>query len=107
MGCINAVKMAGDKRGLCPFCRTPEATLDVETIKRIKKRVEAGDAEAMYQLGHHYHRGEMGLPQDYGKAIELWLRAGELGHAASYYAIGLAYYNQCTQKQYAAGPAPT
>ena len=44
------------------------------------------------QLGCYYHDGEMGLPQDYEKAMELWLRAGELGCAMSYYNIADAYY---------------
>ena len=35
----------------------------------------------------------MGFPQDYDKAMELWLRAGELGCVASYYSIARAYYN--------------
>ena len=33
------------------------------------------------------------MPQDRAKALELWHRAGELGHTISYYNIGGAYYN--------------
>ena len=33
----------------------------------------------------------MGLPQDRDKATELWLRAGELGCAESYYCVADAY----------------
>ena len=91
-GCIRAAYMA-DNRRLCPFCRTPEATSQGETLERIQKRAEIDDAEAIYSLGCLYKRGDMGLPQDYDRAMELWLRSGELGHAMSYSKIGTAYYN--------------
>ena len=38
-------------------------------------------------------RGEMGMPQDYPEANELYLRAGELGCAEAYYKLGNSYYN--------------
>ena len=75
----------------CPFCRIPTPYTDEEENKRLKKRMEVGDAHAIYNLGVCYTKGIYGLPQDYEKAIELWLRAGELGNATSYYSIGCAY----------------
>ena len=91
MGCIHAAYIA-DNRKLCPFCRTPEATSDGEALERIKKRAEVGDdAVAIHQLGNYYSDGRNGLPQDHEKAMELWLRAGRLGYAMSYYNIALAY----------------
>ena len=63
----------------CPFCRTPEFTSDNERVERLKKRAEANDANAIYELGHCYRVGEVDLPQDSAKAMELWLRAGKLG----------------------------
>ena len=64
--------------------------------------MEVDDGEAMsnmgeiyyngaYDLGCHYLRGD-GLSQDYNKALELWNRAAELGHAHAYHNIGTAYY---------------
>jgi TPR repeat protein len=61
-------------------------------MERINKRVEADDAYAIYSLGCKYYDGIRGLPQDYEKAMELWLRAGELGYAGSYFNIGNSYY---------------
>ena len=90
MGCIYAAQMA-DSRCLCPFCRTPEATLEEEVIERMKKRVVGDDARAMHNLGGFYYNGRMGLPQDCEKAVELWLRAAELGCAIAYYNLSLAY----------------
>ena len=49
-GCIHAANMA-DNRRLCPFCRTHDVSSEGGAIERIKKRVEGGDAEAIYQLG--------------------------------------------------------
>ena len=82
-----------DDRGLCPFCRAPPSTSDGETLERIKKRAAVGDAIAIYNLGCFYSDGSKGLPQDYDKAMELWLQAGELGYAASYSNIAYAYRN--------------
>ena len=66
---------------------------DEERIERINKRVEVNDANAIYILGCHYLSGERGLPQDYEKAMELWLRAEELGHAKAYNNLGFLYHH--------------
>jgi len=76
----------------CPFCRTPKPASAAEALERLKKRVMTGDPVAMFNLGCDYREAARGLPQDYGKALELWHRAGELGHASAYYNIG-AFYN--------------
>ena len=77
----------------CPFCRTPQSTSDEETIKRMKKRVESGDAQAMYEVGCFYFNGTNGFTRDYTKALELYHQAGKLGFAKSYTNIGVAYNN--------------
>ena len=62
---------------------------------RLQKRVELDDAEAIFNLGNHYRRGEDGFPfpQDYDKAFELFVRAGDLGYAKAYNNVGYAYEN--------------
>ena len=92
-GCVHAVEMRDNGVGLCPFCRTPTPTLLEEDIKRRKKRVEAGDAGAIYNTGVCYSKGLFGLPQDREKALNLWQQAGELGNAEAYNNIGYAYRN--------------
>ena len=80
----------------CPYCRTPVPTSFEESIERLQKRVELDDAEAIRNLGCYYREGddgEYGLPQDYDKAFELFVRAGELGHAIAYCSVGYAYEN--------------
>ena len=75
----------------CPFCRTPNPTSDEECNERLQKRVEFGDAEAIRNLGCYYDEGKYGFPQNYTKALELFVRAGDLGCAKAYSDIGYAY----------------
>ena len=75
----------------CPFCRTPAVDSDEECNKRLQKQVELGNAWATFSLGCYYRRGDNGLPQDYDKAFELFVRAEELGHAIAYNNVGYAY----------------
>ena len=75
----------------CPFCRMPTPETDEEIMERMKKRIEVGDAQAIYLLAGLYAQGLHGLPPDHTKALELCLRAAELGHAASCHNIGVAY----------------
>jgi len=77
----------------CPFCRSSPPATDEEALNRMQKRVEVGDAQAIYSFGHYYFLGNYGLPQDIPKALELWHRAGELGFASAYNNIGYAYRN--------------
>ena len=58
----------------------------------VRKRVEVGDAHAMYILGCCYEKGAYGLQRDYDKVLELFHRAGELGYAVAYNNIGRAYH---------------
>ena len=96
-GCIVAmIEEARERRGkigLCAFCRTPAPVSDEEEVKRTKKLVEAGNADAFYQLAVYYKRGYMGMPQDMTKANELFLKAGELGCAEAYNDLGHSYDN--------------
>ena len=78
----------------CPFCRTPvRGDSDEEYNERLQKRVELGDAEAIFTLGCYYRNGDNGFPQDDDKALELFVRAGDLGHAKAYCNVGYAYSN--------------
>ena len=89
-GCIRAVAIRDRKAQKCPLCRKPMAT-SKEILQQTKKRMEIGDADAIYSMGGGYYHGLYGMPQDYTKALELWHRAGELGHAEAYSQIGGAY----------------
>ena len=73
----------------CPFCRTPLPTSEKEGIKRIKKRMEVGDAYAFFLMGCYYDEGEYGFPQNSVKAMQFWHKAGRGGYTN----LGFSYYN--------------
>jgi len=75
----------------CAFCRSPLPTSDEHANEREMKRVEAGDAIAIRNLGCYHEQGRNGYPRDYTKALELWHRAGKLGYARAYTNIGASY----------------
>ena len=75
----------------CPFCRTPAPYSDKEYNKRLQKRVELGDAHAIFTLGCYYRDALDGFPQDDDKAFKLFVRAGDLSLAAGYNDVGRAY----------------
>ena len=91
-GCVCADE-AANSRTICSFCRSPASTSREDLLKRTKKRAEGDDAVAMRNLGCYYYDGRYGLKQNYNKALKLFLRAGELGYAASYFNIAQAYLN--------------
>jgi len=82
-----------DKQNQCPFCRVVAMKSEKEIVPRYKKRVEVNDSIAIYSLGNYYRDGLYGLSQDRNKALELYHRAGELGYADAYTAIGYLYNN--------------
>jgi len=55
--------------------------------------MEVNDAEAILNAGNYYISGRYGFPQDYGKALELFHRAAELGCTEAYSSIGTSYYH--------------
>ena len=78
----------------CPFCRTPWPDSIEEYNERLQKRVELDDTEAIVKLGCLMCReGEDDIPQDYDKAFELFVRAGDLGYNKAFNSIGYAYSN--------------
>ena len=91
-GCFMANAKINLKKQLCAFCRTPPPRSDKEAMHREKKRAEAGDVMAIYNIGCHYGNGEYGYSQDHTKALEFWHRAAELGFAKAYENIGATYY---------------
>ena len=89
-GCVY-VMMISEGKDLCPYCRTPKATSDKEHVERVKKLMDKGNAAAYSTFGGWYDDGDMGLTQNRAKAVELDLKAGELGCADGYYNLGTAY----------------
>ena len=106
-GCSHAQEEATDKINegkaegdllldyTCPFCRTPLPGPHEEhlTVRRLKKRVQLGDVFAMRSIAHEYIHGNLGLPADQEKAMELLRRAADLGSADALEDLGAWYYN--------------
>ena len=94
LGCIYAMDEEAHGRGkigLCAFCRKPQSTSAEEDIKRMKKLMEADNALAFYNFAGFYDMGTMGMPQDFLKANEFLLKAGELGCHQAYHNLGNYY----------------
>jgi len=89
-GCIYAMKK-NEGVELCPFCRSPSVIREKEDVERVKKLMDSGNAEAFFAYGNFYSSGSRGLPRDWAKASEMWLKAGELGCAVAYNNLGFLY----------------
>jgi len=58
------------------------------------KRVDSIDTGAIDLMGSTcYYNGLLGFQQDETKAIELWMRAAELGFSKSHNYLGMHYYH--------------
>jgi TPR repeat protein len=92
-GCVFAqVDAAADtEKFKCVFCRTGAPSSDEENIERIKKRVEANDAEAMVYLGTCYQLGNLGLRQDHWMALELFHESAKLGNHFAHLSLSICY----------------
>ncbi|EJK66437.1 hypothetical protein THAOC_12653, partial [Thalassiosira oceanica] len=78
----NGCNIAAQKRGMfdCAFCRTPVSGNNSAILAMIQTRVAKKDLEAINFLGDQYYFGDLGLPTDMQKAVELWEEAAELGY---------------------------
>ena len=93
-GCLSeAVLEAAPALPNCPYCKTPAPRTAKEALRRTKKRVDTNHYQALVYLGVIYHDGLYGLPRDYKKALQLWMRAGKLGCTKAYNNVGYAYWH--------------
>ena len=73
-------------RQSCAFCREPAPKTEEEAEKQRMKRIEANDPAAMRQHANlQYFKG------DYQSALELCLKAAELGDAGAHYRLSGMY----------------
>ena len=91
-GCLHSNKMSGNNKK-CPFCNADRCNkTEEEKIEEIMKRVEANDAGAISLVGNCYHHGLTGLQQDRTKAMEMYVRAGQLGCSKAHSHLGMLYH---------------
>ena len=55
-------------------------TISQEELEQLKRDAEQSDAEAQFQLGEYYYKGEK---RDYGRALAWYLKAAEAGHLSA------------------------
>jgi hypothetical protein len=89
----NGCRFANQKRekeaGLehrCVYCREPLPKSKEEGIKRIMERIKKNDPVAMTEMGKE-HAAE----RDFGKALEYWTKAAELGDVDAHASLGGLY----------------
>ena len=88
-GCDHANQKREIVAGLmprCAFCREPMADSDEEVEKRLMERVKKNDPVAMTAKGKT-HYGE----EDFGKALEYYAKAAELGGAEAHGCLATLY----------------
>ena len=91
-GCFFSNQLREVEGGLehrCAFCREPVLNSDErdELNKRLMERVKKDDPVAMNEMGRIHER-----EGDYGKALEYWTMAAELGYADAHACLGPCYY---------------
>jgi len=83
-GCMYSMMMS-EGQDICAFCRTPPAASDEEIVKRVKKLMDNGNANAFNMFGYAYAHGRYNMQRNWSKANESWLKAGELGCMDGYF----------------------
>ena len=63
------------------------------------RQVNSNDAGAMDALGTCYYNGVLGLQQDQSKALDLWIRAAELGFRKSHNNLWVCIITTMKQRQ--------
>ena len=81
------------KNGLtCAFCRESIPTCNEVTFVQLRKRVELKDLEALFSMAMSHGYGELGLPVDQAKCIELLRQSADLGYHSAQYQLGVFHF---------------
>ena len=91
VGCMYSLGRTGND-SKCPFCNSEGSDTDEEKVKEIMKRVEVNDSVSIDLLAISYHHGRGGLQQDNARAIELYVRAAELGYSMANTSLAGIYF---------------
>lgn len=90
LGCIHSSRANGLK-DVCAFCRQHFARDDDTANTRLKNRMKHQDPRAFFQMAQQYLIGEVGVEQHAQKALDLLIKAAELGSVEAYAIIAEAY----------------
>ena len=83
---------SGDGLRTCAFCRTTLPESEEEILARLNKRVERKDPKALCLMALHSGFGELGLPVDQAKCIDLLRQSAGLGFPDAEYQLGIFHY---------------
>jgi hypothetical protein len=87
-GCVYSFQQSGNMN--CPFCNSDRHSKTYEDNNEdLMKQVEVNDAGAMNVLGTYYYDREQGLQQDHAKAMQLMVKAAELGDSNAHNRAGM------------------
>ena len=76
----------------CAFCRTVLPNSDEENLVSLRTRVDLEDPVALRNMAIHYGRGELGLPVDQTKCIDLLRQSAGLGFPGAQRQLGTFHY---------------
>ena len=77
------------KVGLCAFCRQPIRSKNY--TKRLRKLMKKNHPKAFMEMAESYKEGTNDVFQSDTKALEMYIRAAELGEASAFGYIGQSY----------------
>ena len=98
-GCIHSFCESGNTER-CAFCNSDQGNKTAEErVEEIMKRVEANDAASIFLLAGYYYQGRLGLQQDQTKAMELYVRAADLGCSKAHGSLGKIYHEGGNMKK--------
>ncbi len=80
--------------GLEYACRNDDSVIkdDKETVERLQKTAEQGNADSQVLLGLIYYQGS-GVEKNYKEAFKWWHKAAAQNDAEAQYSLGYAYYH--------------
>jgi hypothetical protein len=90
-GCIHSFWKSGNSK--CPFCNSDRSgKTREEQVEELMKRVAVNDAASISLLACSYLHGLNGIQQDQTKAIELYVRAANLGNKKAHNNLAGIYH---------------
>ena len=65
--------------------------LSSKSIQELQAKAKNGDINSQYQLGKYYDRRDIGVVEDYKKAVIWYRKAAVQGHAKAQTCLGYCY----------------
>ena len=89
-GCVHSFAQSGNNK--CPFSNSEFNKTEEDKIAEMMKRVEANDPDSIFMLGNFYYKGLNGVQQDRTRAMELYVRAADLGNTKAHGSLSDIYH---------------